>query len=159
MASLSAITTFTAITSIRYYCLLITKQLLIILLAGTPFSYSCQLLLPSATSYSYELLLNRQLLLIITSYKPATIFKYYYQVTLAHTLISFSHQLFSSATFISQIDLLYLHIPMRYTYQNPSVTNHYQLLLPHNPQKQPFAKVFQNSRKYYQGNTCAGVSF
>ena len=162
IASLSAITAFTAITPIRYYCLLTTKQLLIILLAGTPFSYSCQLLLPSPTSYSYELLLNRQLLLIITSYKPAisaTIFKYYYEVTLEHTLISFSHQLFSSATFISYIDLIYLNIPIKYTYQNPFVTNHYQLLLPHNPQKQPCAKVFQNSRKYYQGNTCAGVSF
>ena len=88
IASLSAITAFTAITPVRYYCLLTTQYLLIILLAGTPFSYFCQLLL----------------LLIITSYKPAisaTIFKYYYQVTLAHTLISFLHQLFSSATFIS----------------------------------------------------------
>ena len=150
MASLSAITAFTAITPIRYYCLLTTQQVFMILLVGTPFSYSCQLLLPSPTSYSYELLLNRQLLLIITSYKPAisaTIFKYDCQVTLAHTLIGFSHQLFSSAIFTSYIDQLYLDILIRYTYQNPFVTNHYQSLLPHNPQKQPFAKVFQNSRK------------
>ena len=119
-------------------------------------------LLGSYTSYSYELLLNRQFLLLITSCKPAisaTIFKCYYQVTLAHTLISYSHELFFSATFISYIYLLYLHTPIRYTYQNSFVVNHYQLLLSHTPQRQLFAKVFQNSRKYQQENTCAGVSF
>ena len=105
--SLLLIATLSA-TLINYYCWLTTQYLLRILLASTPFSYFYRLLPPSPARCSYELLINRQFLLLKTSYKPAisaTIFKYYYQVTLAHTFISYSHQLFVSFTFISYIYL------------------------------------------------------
>ena len=105
---------------------------------GTPFSYFYQLLLPTPISYCYPLLvtgsryypLMHQLLLTVSATfinQSFQLFRYCYQVTLSYTPISFSHQPFLSGTFISHFYLIYQHTPIRYSNQNFSVTNHYQL--------------------------------
>ena len=129
-----------------------------------PCRYSFQLFLLAAPSYSYQLLLSATLKQIVVttslltvsatpccihySYKlaiSATISRYCYQITLSHTPTSYLHQLFFSDTFISNLYLPYTHTPIRHMYQNPFVTNHYQLLVSLTPQKRRFAKFLQNS--------------
>ena len=88
----------------------------------TPYRYSFQLFSSSTPSYSCQLLLSatRQL------------------------LISYLHQLFLSGTFISSSYLLYLHTPIRYSYQKCFVTNHCQHsyhILPRSSCSQRFFKI------------------
>ena len=88
----------------------------------TPYRYCFQLFSSSTPSYSCQLLLSatRQL------------------------LISYLHQLFLSGTFISSSYLLYLHTPIRYSYQKSFVTNHCQHsyhILPRSSCSQRFFKI------------------
>ena len=103
----------------------------------TPYWYSFQLFLSATPSYSHQLLLSaaryyhllHQLLLTVL----ATLVNQSFQglvsgtaLSLSHTLISHSHQPFLSGTFISHLYQLYSHIPIRCSYQNSFLTNHYQ---------------------------------
>ena len=117
--------------------------------------YSLQVLLSAIFISNSFLVLSATLKQVVVAtpycisyfYVPAisaTVFKQCYHITLSHNLISYQHQLFFSGAFISYLYLLYLHSLIRYTYQKPFVTNHYQLLLSHTPKQQAFSKISQN---------------
>ena len=65
---------------------------------------------------------------------------------LSGSISTYSYQLLASTILISYLYLLYSHTPVRRSYQNPFVTNHYRLLVSDTPEKQPFAKLLQNRR-------------
>ena len=120
-------------TPIKYYCLLTIQELLRLLLTSSPFNYFYQLLFPTPVSYFCHLLVTGSgccsllyQLLLLTSH-----FSYYSQVLLSGNIITYSYQLLAFPTFISYSYLLYSHAPIRYSYQNSFVTNHYQSLLSH----------------------------
>ena len=149
---------------ISYSCRLLLSFYYTVAAQTTPYRYSFQLFLSDTPFYTYQLLLpaagSRYSLLPLTvsatsycisySYKQSFqllfsartlynifVFRCCYHVTLPHTPISNSHQPFLSVTFISYLHLLYLHAPVRYSYQNSFMTNHYQL---------QYRKLFRSSR-------------
>ena len=115
-----------------------------LLITGTPFCYTCQLLFLTPMNY----------LLLLTIKATPYCISYFYQLVLSVTIFRYccipnyySHQLFLSSTSISYSYLLFSHTPVRYSYQNSFVINHSQLLISLTPVRYSYVITEQANNK------------
>ena len=74
---------------------------------------------------------------------------YHFQVTLSHTFISYSHQLFLSGTSASHVNLVFFHTTIKYFYQNSFITNHHHLLVSLTPTWYSYVTLEQGNNEIY----------